>query len=196
MALALQRFDEFDHRIFLRDDRVAAVLAQFFEEAREGRIFEVLCHHGEGKAAEAPHLADELEISEVRCHPHATGFTRLRLDVRLRDVDVEKGLPVVFREPRGPEEIEEGAREGLVGAFGDAAACCVIVLIAKRAAQILQRGGAAAFVQIEGQRADPTRERQQQRARQTRQNPRHSLQGGGFEDVTELLHDRANNCGA
>lgn len=66
----------------------------------------------------------------------------------------------------------------------------VIVLVSKRTSQIIECRLPAAFVEMKGQRADPSRKRHQHTAwRQSWQNPGHSLQHGGFEEIAELLHE-------
>ena len=114
MSLTLERFDEFDHRVLLRDDGVAGVLAQLGEEPGESGVFEVLRHHGEGETAEAPDHAHQLEVAEMRGDPHTAGAACLVLDFWLRDVDVKEGLPVVLREPGGPEQVQKRPRKGLI----------------------------------------------------------------------------------
>jgi hypothetical protein len=90
------------------------MLAQPLEDACDGWVFKVLRHHGEFEAAKAPDHAHKLEVAEVWCHPHSAGLPRLLLILGLWQMKGEKLLPSLRREPRGPEQVEEGAGKDLV----------------------------------------------------------------------------------
>jgi hypothetical protein len=108
VSLALERLHEFDHRVVLRDEGVSRLLPQPLEDACDGRVFEVLRHHGEGEAAKAPDLADQFKVAESAASPTPRRFDApFRLRSRIGDVDDEMFLPRLLGQLCRPEEIDE-----------------------------------------------------------------------------------------
>lgn len=186
---AFKLLHEAQHGTLLRDDTVSAVLTQAREDGGEGGVFEVLGDHDEGEAAEAHEQTDEFEIAEVGGDPDGTFFSGHGFRLRGVGMVMNQTFDVVPVEAQGPEQVEKGAGEGLVGGDGDAA--CLIggdVLTGEGGLEVGDGGGATAVVDEIGDEAEDLGKQNDGGTGQLGQQPGGEADESGFQGGTKVLH--------
>lgn len=150
---------------------MAGVLAEGGKDFGEGGVFEVLGDDVKFDVAITPDEADKLEVAEVWGDPNGTGFAGLIFSGGVVELDFNMGLPVGASEAACPEEIDESAGEGLVGAARDLGTLFEGVLMAEGNAQIFVGGLAASSIEPVGRGADGSCEPEDEGTRQPGDDP-------------------------